>query len=94
MLSFFSALLAVIRALPIIKGWVDDFVAFYVDRQIAQMKRENLAAIRRVLMEQDQRDLEKVIGSPRAGEVSGDPNTQIRDSLPNVSPGTGGTAKP
>lgn len=84
--SIVAAILAVCRAIPIVNSWMSELMAAYVQHQIAAMKAANVAAIRKALMEQDQRDIEKAIGSPRAGEKSGDPNTEIRKDLPGVGP--------
>lgn len=84
MSNFFSILFAIIKAIPIINSWADKFVAFYVQKGIEQLKKEDREAIRKAINEQDQRDLEKQLGSTTAGELSGIPGTDIRTDLPNV----------
>jgi len=78
----FSAILAIIKAIPSIKSLVDSFVSYYVGQQIAAMKKENKDAIRKALNEHDQIDLEKALGNPSAGEVSNNPGTSIIDAPP------------
>jgi hypothetical protein len=84
MSTIFSALLAVIQLIPTVEGWVQSFIAFYVVQQINSMKAENRDAIKKAFDEKDQRDLEKAIGNPAAGEPSGIPGTEHRDTLPGV----------
>lgn len=84
MIAFFSGVVAVAKAIPTLDGWLQRFIAWYVDSQIEKMKKENIAAIKRAIAQQDQRDLERALGNQNAGEVSGIPDTAIVDSLPGV----------
>lgn len=86
MAAWLSLLLAVFKAIPILQGWFESLVAGYIATQIAQMKDENRAAIKKAIETQDQRDLEAALGNPHPGEASGIPGTQIRDTLPGVKP--------
>ncbi len=79
-----STLIALIKALPVLKSFFDQLVAYYVSHEIAKMKEENKAAIRKAILDHDQRGIEEKLGSDRAGELSGVPGTEIRDSLPGV----------
>ena len=83
-MSVFSIIIAVIKAIPIIKEWFDQLAAYYVEREIANMKTANRESIAKAIKEHDQRDLEKAIGNPNAGEKSNLGGTEIRDSLPGV----------
>lgn len=80
----FAAILAIIKAIPAIKGLVDEFIAFYVQQQIASMQKAVVDGIRKAVDGQDQRDLEKAIGSTKAGELSGIAGTSIVSDLPGV----------
>ena len=82
----FSLLLAIFKAIPALEKWFQDLSALYIASRIESMKQENREAIKKAIEAQDQRDLERAIGSPKAGEHSGLPGTEIRDSLPGVKP--------
>ncbi len=82
MASFISLLIAIFKAIPALQKLFESLMALYVQRQIDQMDKELLNAIARALKEKDQRDIEKAIGSPRAGEPSGTPGTVIIDHPP------------
>ncbi len=81
----FSAILAVIQAIPAVRDLFERFVSFYVERRIASMKQENRDAIRRAFTEHDQRPLEEALGNPNPGGHSGVPGTQVVDRLPGVN---------
>jgi hypothetical protein len=83
-MAFFSAIAAVAGAIPIFDKWLQQFIAWYVQNKIATMIKENAEAIRKAVQEQDQRELEKTMGSSTAGEPSSLPGTEVRDSLPGV----------
>lgn len=80
----FEAVLALIKAIPVFQQWVERFMAWYIERQIAGMRQENRDAIRKAFEQHDTRDLEKAIGNPHAGEPSELPGTVVRDTLPGV----------
>jgi hypothetical protein len=91
LVTIFSAVLAVLRSAPALAGLalkfisaVENFVTWFINNRIDQMAKENRDAIKKAVVDQDQRDLEKAIGSPTAGEPSGIPGTVIRDALPGV----------
>ena len=77
-----SAIISIITLIPRVKAWFDELVSVYVQMKIASMKRENREAIRRAIIEHDQRDLEKAIGNPYPGEPSGEEGTEIIDGPP------------
>jgi hypothetical protein len=89
--AIFSAVLAGLKALPgavtlanKLTEAVESFIVWYVNNRRDAMKAEHRAAIKKAFEQHDQRDLEKAIGNPNAGEPSNLPGTVIRDSLPGV----------
>ena len=82
-MTTFGLILAIIKAIPAIKDFFDQFVSWYVDHEIASMKAELSNAIYKS-SQGDQRNLEKYIGSPRAGLPSGEPGSVIVPELPGV----------
>lgn len=83
-MEVFSLILGIVKAIPIVDSWFQQFFVYYFNSQIDKMKEENRLAIAKVINEKDQRDLEKALGSKKAGEASGDPDAVIVDSLPGV----------
>lgn len=81
-----QTILALLKLFPTLKKLWDQLVSEYVAAEIAKMKAEQKAAIKKAVNEQDQRDIENAIHSPRAGEVSGVPGTELVDDLPGVMP--------
>lgn len=77
-----AGILAIFKAVPILNSWFEKLVAAYISHQIDSMKAENVAAIRKVLDEKDQRALEKALASPTAGLPSGDAGSVIIDGPP------------
>lgn len=86
-MTILSTVLAILRAIPTLKAWFDWFVAEYTRREIAAMKVEIRAAIRKAIDEQDQRDLERAMGSTKPGKPSDLPGVELVDDLPGVVPG-------
>lgn len=87
MASVLSLLLAIFKAVPALKQWWDQLLAMYIAKSIADMHRDDKAAIKKAIEENDQRDLERQVFNSTPGERSDAPNTIIRhDSLPNVLP--------
>lgn len=82
--SVFAIILGVLKAIPPLKDLFDRFLVFYAERQIANMKKENVEAIRKAMDEQDQREIEKAMGSSKAGEPTGVPGSRIVDSVHGV----------
>lgn len=74
-----AAILALLKAIPILDAWFQTLSAAYVQDRIASMEKENLDAIREAIQSHDQRALEKAIGSPTAGQASGDAGAVIVD---------------
>lgn len=77
-------ILAALKAIPALKDLFDEIASAWVAYSIASMKKELADAIVKATKEHDQRDLEKYIGSPRAGLPSGDKGAEIVDELPGV----------
>lgn len=86
MTQFFAAVIAVCKAISVLKELLDKFMVFYVQTETENLHTADRAAMRKAIDEQDQRDLEKQIGNKNPGEPSGTPGTVIRDTLPNVLP--------
>lgn len=83
-MSWISAAIAIIKAIPTVERWFSQLATAYKSEEIEKMKRENADAIRKALLENDQRWIERVIKSQAAGKPSGVPSTEIRDTLPGV----------
>lgn len=86
-MNVLTTIIAILKAIPTLKAWFDWFVAEYTRREIATMKAEIRAGIRKAIDEQDQRDLERAMGSTKPGKPSGLPGAVIVDDLPGVVPG-------
>ncbi len=86
MTQIFSILLTIFKAIPALKSAWDGLVSLYIEHEIASIRKERREAIRKAINEQDQRDIEKAIGSDKAGKESGIPGTVIVDDgdLPDV----------
>lgn len=81
-MEIFTGILAIFKAIPVLDQWLEKFVTFYVEQKWKAMLEENRAAIRKALVEHDQRDIEKAIGNPEAGEPSKAPGVVIVDHPP------------
>ena len=64
---------------------IEAFIVYWTKLNIDRMREENRLALRKALDEKDQRDLEKALGSPKAGLPSGNEGSIILD--PNELPG-------
>ena len=82
MIAFFSGVVAICKAIPILNDLLQEFFAYYAKTQLAAMKEANREGVRKAVYEHDQRELEKTIGSDKAGEPSG--HGDIVDTLPGV----------
>ena len=85
-MAIFSTILAIAKAIPVLDSWLSQFMAFYTQQKIASMKDEDYQAVRKAVLERDQRDLEKAAGNPNPGEVSNAPGSEIISGPP---PGVG-----
>ena len=79
-----ALLLGTTKTFPIVDRWVQMLVAAYIASRIGSMSKDQRDGIRKAIDEQDQRDLEKAIGNPQAGEPSGLPGVEHRPTLPGV----------
>lgn len=79
-----ALIISVSKTFLAIKEWVDLFIVEYTKEQVKDMKKENRDAIKKAIEQQDQRDLEKSMGSTKVGEPSGIQGTEIVDTLPGV----------
>jgi len=86
MLSVFSTILAVLKVIPILDSWFQQLMVFYAKAAVDRIKKEDREAVLKAFAEKDQRDLEKAIGNPNPGEVSGDEGTETISGPP---PGVG-----
>lgn len=75
-----SIILALLKAFPILDKWLDEAY----NEKIKKMSKENRAALKKAIENQDQRDLETAMGSTKVGEISGIPGAEIVDNLPGV----------
>jgi len=71
MLTIFSMITAGLNALPWFKKFFDLFYVYYAQTQLEKMEKENANAIRKIILELDQREAEKALGSSSAGKFDG-----------------------
>lgn len=76
------AVLNFILKIPAMISFFEKLMAEYTKLQVSKMKKENRDAIRKAIEEHDQRDAEKAIGNPDAGEASGEDGAVIVDAPP------------
>lgn len=81
-----SLLLAVFKAVPVLKEAWDRLILMYLERQREHLKEEIRLGIYEAVAQKDQRRLEEAIGNPNAGKPVEIPESQIVDSLPGVTP--------
>jgi len=84
MSAFIAAVLSIAKAIPVVDKWIQQLVVEYTNARIDSMKKEDVEIIKNAITLQDQRELEKTMGSSRAGELSGVEGSVIVDSLPGV----------
>lgn len=78
MSSVIGLLLAIFKAVPALKALWEQLLVLWLHSQIEGMKKENRNAIKKAIHDYDQRELEGLLGNPRAGEHSGLPGTELR----------------
>jgi hypothetical protein len=83
-MQFFAVILALLKAIPTLQKYFDQFLAWYVEREIASIKKEYRDAIERALASCDQRPIEEAMGNHNAGSIAPHAGTSIVDSLPGV----------
>jgi hypothetical protein len=77
-----NEILAIAKAIPVVDSWIQALVVAYTALEISNMEKENREAVRKALYEHDQRELEKAVGNPNPGEISGDPGAVVVDAPP------------
>jgi hypothetical protein len=83
-IALFNAIIALASMFKIGKELLDSFAVYYFQKKLAEMKEENRLAIKKAIEEHDQRDIEKALGNPNAGEASYAAGSEIVDHLPGV----------
>ena len=81
----FATIIAIIKAIPTIKSWVDQLMVLYFKSQVASLRAADREAIRKAIDEHDQRDLENQIGSNNAGKPSGIAGSHYTSNIPGVT---------
>jgi len=84
MMGAIKGIATILGLIPGIKSLLDRAIGVYLQAYLEGMRDQNREAIKRAVALADQRELEKVINSPTAGELSGISGTEVRDSLPGV----------
>lgn len=77
-----ATVLSLIKAFSALDSLFQLLMVAYTQSQIASMKAENLAAVRKAIADHDQRDAEKAIGNPTPGGASGEDGATIIDRPP------------
>jgi hypothetical protein len=81
-----STIVSIIKAISALDNFFQLLVVAYTQSQIASMRAENIAAVKKAILEHDQREAERVIGNPNPGEASGEEGTTIVEAPPpNIS---------
>lgn len=88
MLEILSAIVALIKAIPIADKWAERLFVAYKAYQRDRTLKDNREAIRAAIEDNDQRKLEEVIGNPHPGTPSGDPGVVVRPILSGLSNAT------
>jgi hypothetical protein len=83
-MAIIPLLTAIFKTFPILKDLFDRFVAQYTQNQIANMKAEYQSAIKKAILDHDQIDLEKSLGSQFAGLPSGNAGSHVVDHVIGV----------
>jgi hypothetical protein len=84
--SIISLLLAIFKAVPILKDVWERLLAGYIAHKDAELKEELRLAIYNAVAQKDQRGIEEVIGNPNAGKEVDVPDSHIVDSVRGVTP--------
>lgn len=78
MASIIAGIVAVAKAIPVVDKWLQQLMLAYAKNRIDAWDKAIFEGIKTAIVERDQRDLEKAIGNPNAGEPSGNPGTSVR----------------
>jgi hypothetical protein len=81
-----NVLLVAFKAVPVLKEVWDRLLVMYLEKKKAELAEEVRLAIYNAVHSQDQRGIEKAIGSPNAGQPVEISDSQIVDRLPGVTP--------
>lgn len=84
MATVIAAIIALGKILPIVDRWLVALCLAVTQNTIKKMKEEDINAPIQATKSNDQRALEKLLGSPRAGQASGISGSGVVDSLPGV----------
>jgi len=81
-ITILSGIVALLKAVPILDSWFKSLLDLYFQMKLEEHDKAFIEAIRKLIVEHDQRDLERAIGSPNAGK----PDKDTRDirTRPNV----------
>jgi len=80
-----EAIIAFVKLVPIFDRWAQFFVAEYVKRHYAEIRKDHREGIE-ATVKGDQRKLEEAIGHPNPGAPSGDAGSSIIDAPPPSLP--------
>lgn len=75
--SIISGIVALFRAVPVLDSWFKSLMQAYFEMKLEEHDKNFVEAIRKIVLENDQRNLEHAIGSPNAGKPDQD-NRDIR----------------
>jgi hypothetical protein len=84
-----STIIAIIKAIPIIKEWFDKLWYQYLLIEHDSLLTKNREGVKKLVEKHDQRDIEKQIGSTKVGLPSGHADAVLFDSVPGVRDETG-----
>jgi len=80
MASILSAIIAIFKAIPVIERLFVQLMALYIKSADDAYKRRLKEGIEKAI-NGDTTDLEKAIGSPRAGKPSGEKDSKFKDGV-------------
>ncbi len=82
--SVVALLTAIFKAFPIVDEWAKAAVYLYLKTRYQSMVDADVRAIHALIINKDQREIEKLLGYSKAGEPSGIPGAVIVPSLPGL----------
>jgi hypothetical protein len=83
-MNFVEGLITLISAIPALRKFFEAVMVEYAKLQREQMMQENREALEALFAKKDQRPVEDLLGSPKAGKPSGLEGTEIVDGLPDM----------
>lgn len=78
MTQLLTILAGIIKIVPILDKWFSLLVSAYTERQKSELKKESVDAVEKMVVEKDQRPVEKLINPEGAGKASNLPGSIIR----------------